>query len=47
LSDWIYRERRESHQKRKEERKLLDDSILTTNNYDFDVYGFIFKRETQ
>ena len=31
--------------KKKKEKKLLDDQILTSNNYDFSVFWFVFKRE--
>jgi len=40
-------DRRESYQKILRERKLLDDCIITIKSFNFDVYGFIFKRETQ
>jgi hypothetical protein len=40
-------DRRESYQKILGERKLLGDCIITIKSSNFDVYGFIFKRETQ
>jgi len=38
---------REKIIKKKKKKKLSSDQILTTNNYDFGIYGFIFKRRTQ
>ena len=40
-------ERRKSHQEILGERKLLNDWIITIKSFNFDVYGFIFKRGTQ
>jgi hypothetical protein len=31
----------------KKKKNFLSDQILTINNYDFCIYGFIFKRRTQ
>jgi hypothetical protein len=47
FSPWILREERESYQKIKEARKLLDFQIIATNNFDFDVYEFGFERGIQ
>jgi hypothetical protein len=40
---WILRERRENYKKNIKERESFQ---VATNNFDFDVYRFIFKRKS-
>jgi Cu2+-containing amine oxidase len=41
----VSKDDKETHWQKKEEKKLLDDQILTSNNYDFSVFWFVFKKE--
>jgi hypothetical protein len=43
----LERVERKTPKKKLGEGKLLDDRNSITDNFDFDVYGFIFKRRTQ
>jgi len=43
----LERVEREIPKKKKGEGKLLDDRNSITDDFDFDVYGFIFKRRTR